>query len=165
MPPKRLVLALALTLPMVSIAVVIGRAEVRRAQAENWTFTARGYDPRDLLRGHYVTFRIDFREDTRRDACLDSDSDCCLCLTGAPGSGIPHTQRMSCADARRCNGMLQTRLIHRLNRYYVPEDRARELDQRVRRAGNEDRLRVVVAIDSTGHGEIRKLLIGGQRVE
>lgn len=165
MPPKRLALALALALPVLSIAVAIGRAEVRRSQAESWTFIARGYDPRELLRGHYVSFQIDFREDTPRDACLDSDPDCCLCLTGAPGSGIPHTQRMSCDDARQCNGMLRTRLIQSLDRYYISEDRAPEIDQRVRQAGSEGRLRAVVSIDDSGHGEIRELLVGGERVE
>lgn len=163
---RALALALAVALPTLAIVAAIARAELHRAEAKDWTFVAHGYDPRDLLRGHYVRFKIDFGEPSTGSACQESDADCCLCLFGSPGSGVPSTQRMTCKQAlAQCDGILQTRAIRHLDRYYVPEDRARELDRRVRLAGSRDQLRVIVAIDSTGHGEVRALLIGDERLE
>ena len=163
---QRSLVALALALPMVSIVGAIVHSELRRAQAEDWTFTTRGYDPRDLFYGHYVRFNIDFRESAPRLTCTNHQPDCCLCLSGKPGPDIPHTRRMSCDEARSsCDGVLQTRFIERLDRYYVPEGRARELDERVRQASRDGNLRAVLSIDPTGYAEVNELRIGGKRVE
>jgi uncharacterized membrane-anchored protein len=155
-----------LALPVVAIVVGIVRAEVRRSQSQDWTFAARGYDPRDLLRGRYVRFRIDFAESAGGRPCSDSDPDCALCLTKAPGSPIPHTRRTSLAQGGDdCDGILQTRFIKQLDRYYIPEHRADELDRRVREAAIHGRLRVVLSIDSSGRAEVRALAIGDERLE
>jgi len=162
-------LALVLALPLSSIVVAIVRAELRRAEAEDWTFIASGYDPRDLLHGRYVQFRIDFREEADRTAgsptCLNDDPACCLCLNRIESSEIPRTRRMSCEDAApSCDGLLQTRLIERLDRYYVSEDQAGALEKRVLAAGREGRLRVVLSIDPDGQAEVKELRIGGERL-
>jgi uncharacterized membrane-anchored protein len=160
------VLALVLALPLASIVMAIVRAEARRAQAEEWTFVATGYDPRDLLHGRYVRFRMDVQEDrTQADlACSNGDPNCCLCLTKVTGSEVPRTRRTRCEDAARCDGRLQARSLDRIDRYYVPEERANELDARVRDAANEGRLRVVLSIDPTGRAEVIELRIAGERV-
>ena len=49
----------AVVLPIVLLVGMIGRAEWQLANSETWHFAIRGYDPRDLLRGHYMRFRLD----------------------------------------------------------------------------------------------------------
>jgi uncharacterized membrane-anchored protein len=162
-------LALVLALPLASVVVAIVRAELQRAQSEAWTFVASGYDPRDLLHGRYVQFRIDFaagRERTTENlACSNEDPACCLCLTRTQSSDIPLTRRMSCADAAQsCDGMLQTRLIERLDRYSVSEEQAEVLEERVRTAGSKGRLHVVLWVDPSGQAEVKELRIAGERL-
>ena len=60
---RRFRLALALALPLVVIAIGIVRGELHLAGARRWTFEVGGYDPRDLLQGRYLAYRLELHEE------------------------------------------------------------------------------------------------------
>lgn len=53
-------LLLALALPLVGLATLWGWTDYKAGQGTDWDVPVAGYDPRDLLRGHYITFRYDW---------------------------------------------------------------------------------------------------------
>ncbi len=52
--------AAALLLPVVTLAAMIGQQEYSLAGATILNVPLRGFDPRDLLRGHYISVQLDW---------------------------------------------------------------------------------------------------------
>ena len=90
---------LALLLPIVAIVGMIARAEMVLQTGRSWQVRIKGYDPRDLLRGQYLRYTIDWQ--LQGEATCQGGS-CCYCLwdaglspVGAPAPLAPrfwHTQ-------------------------------------------------------------------------
>ena len=57
---RRLLGALALVLPLAGLGAGWGMTHVRAQQGTEWDVPIMGYDPRDLLRGHYVIYTYDW---------------------------------------------------------------------------------------------------------
>lgn len=80
----RLILAAALLLPLAALATSWAMIHRQAQQGEDWLIPIEGYDPRDLLRGHYVRYRYAWptaplREgESRADPAYAS----ALCVTG-----------------------------------------------------------------------------------
>jgi uncharacterized membrane-anchored protein len=164
---SRKVLFAALAFPLLVLALGIGRAEHHLRNSKKWVFEVTGYDPRDLLRGQYIQFRIALHETAAPVRCDDHGPEsCCFCLTGDASDVPPRVERTTCANALpRCDGVLQTRYLTELQRYYIPEARAAALNPLFQRAISEHTARIVVAIDADGKPQIDALLIGGKRIE
>lgn len=58
--PLRLCLAAALLLPLAVLAYSWAATHHLAGQGQDWLVPIQGYDPRDLLRGHYVQYRYDW---------------------------------------------------------------------------------------------------------
>ncbi|MDP3908448.1 GDYXXLXY domain-containing protein [Novosphingobium sp.] len=52
--------SLLLALPLAGLAGLWGWSDHQSRQGTDWDIPVQGYDPRDLLRGHYVQFRYDW---------------------------------------------------------------------------------------------------------
>ena len=155
----------ALVLPLLAIAIGIVRAELFLSHARDFVFEIGGYDPRDLLRGHYLQFRLQVEPLSVREACDDSSGACCLCLTRVAEDAVPYAERASCTTARSsCDAALHTRYLTEPQRYYIPEQRARELERRLIEAMPQRRAQVVLAIDREGGAQIRELRIDGEPI-
>jgi hypothetical protein len=74
--------ALALAWSLLGLAALWGWTEVRSRQGTEWLVPVAGYDPRDLLRGHYVLFQYDWPG--LAPAQRDRDGIGELCLHGRP---------------------------------------------------------------------------------
>lgn len=57
---RRLILIAALALPLLGLGAVWLQTEAESHKGTEWDVPVRGYDPRDLLRGHYVQFQYDW---------------------------------------------------------------------------------------------------------
>lgn len=145
---------LALVLPSLTIIALIARAEAKLRDGVEWTVPISGYDPRDMLQGHYLNYRVDW------DAgqCPNNVSSCCLCLSGEAGER-PSARRISCDEKDSdCRSLVSAAGEASLRQYYVPENAAEDVAQRLRDKGSS--LRIVVS----PHGDVRvkQLLIDGQ---
>jgi uncharacterized membrane-anchored protein len=161
-------LAISVSLPLLVLVLGIVRAEYHLANARRWSFDVTGYDPRDLLRGHYLDYRLDLHEQAALETCDDDFGErCCLCLetTDATDAGEPPVvRRATCELAlRRCDGILRTQHLRELTRYYIPEEHAQALTHVFQDAAREHKL--VLAIDDNGRPQIDALLVDGQRIE
>lgn len=166
--PRNALIA-ALSLPLIVLALGIVRAEQHRAHSQRFVLEVEGYDPRDLLHGHYIDYRLrlgDAAAATPGARCRDEDPDCCLCLQPTQPDAPPVITRESCEVARaQCGGMLATRYLPRLRRYYIPEQNAEKLDARFRDAARKGGAQIVVAIDPAGMPMVEALRIDGVSIE
>lgn len=160
-------LAFAVVLPIVFLVLGIVRAELQLSRSQRWVFEVEGYDPRDLLQGHYLSYRIHFDEGAAIGVCDEHlGVECCLCLHATASGVPPKVQRATCEYAlRSCDGALQTRYLPNLQRYYVPEANANALSARLLDAERAHRAQVVLAIDHQGKPAVADMLIDGQRID
>lgn len=128
-----------------------------------------GYDPRDLLYGHYLMFRYNWDwadGQPGENACYGAD--CCLCL----GEGAdPKASIMTCetAAAQQCPRTVRghyyggTDFTLDNNRYLVSETRARELELILR--DEPDRMRMEITLPPRGKNRIKMMYVDGLPVE
>lgn len=162
---RRFVLV-AVVLPLVAIVLGIVRAELFMTRTRDFVLEMGGYDPRDLLRGHYLQFQLRVEPLAEREPCDEQAGEpCCVCLTRAEPGALSAAERATCATARAaCDGALPLRALSRPYRFYVPEARAAELERQVRAAMVHRGARVVVAIGSDGALRVRELRIDGAAI-
>jgi hypothetical protein len=84
--------ALALVLPLLGLAATWTYTHVRAQQGTEWDVPIAGYDPRDLLRGHYVIFNYDWpglegreRWELPAELCVHGDAPTIERVTGGAG--------------------------------------------------------------------------------
>ena len=161
MKNKRILIAVAL--PFVVLCLLIVRAEYNIRNGEQWSFELRGYDPRDLLRGHYLQFNILYDWDQEKNEC-NSGNDCCLCLTKNE-TRVPKVHRTACSTAKnQCDGFILSSKQNVLNRYYIPEASAKRAEKLLIQARVNREAFLNVSINKKGEPVILDLIINGQSI-
>ena len=125
--------------PVVFLALLTAALAVMRAGLPEVTVRIAGYDPRDLLSGHYIAYTIDWE-----------NTDC-----GQFENGICPKEAFyeSGIDGLWGNN----------HRFYIPERKAAELDRIFRNGENDDRVFEVVYGFAPGFRPLAKrMLINGQ---
>lgn len=152
---RRAARILVLVLPVLALAGLWGWTERWSRQGTDWEVPIQGYDPRDLLRGHYIQFQYDWpgvdeRPGFATEALADEtraedDSDEIewpdeglreLCLIGtAPGIesvSLPEGGTARCANYIRADDFDSYYSDGLRNgRLYVPQTQARELERKL----------------------------------
>lgn len=166
---------LALILPLLVLGGIILKNERDIASAKTWRVKITGYDPRDLLYGHYLSFRFDWGKSQTRGTCAAGQS-CCLCLDAQNGSTIPLASRKSCVAAAQCvshvpmpdgttcsNGGQSCQNNpdafdpEATQRYFIPESAATQLNKLL--VNRQYNLQVDVKITSSGQHALGDLYI------
>lgn len=145
---------LALAFPIVALAGLAGVKQARLSLGARYVLPIQGYDPRDLLSGHYLTFRVDYgiqglcqqRETAENWVCLEPRRD-----LGSDPSGEACEARIR----GRCQGW---RFEAGIERFYVPESEARRLESLIR----DRRASIEVRVARDGRAVIQDLLIDGR---
>src|SRR5690606_27514982 len=101
--------------------------------AQTWVIPIAGFDPRDPLRGHYVTFRYMWQ--VRGDALQCLDSNCLICLEQLP-EGPVQARIVPRDDGEDCPGRVDPVASHIspdfTSRIFVSETSAPELEMALR---------------------------------
>lgn len=158
-------LLIAVSIPFVLLCLLIIRAEIHINQGQEWQFQVQGYDPRDLLRGHYLQFNLrhDWGSESGR-TCSDAN-DCCLCLTDV-GNRVPKVKKTSCETAQtQCDGYMRDKFVRGLNRYYIPENQAAHAEKILQDAGTNNEAFLSVSINSKGEAQITDMMIQGKSLD
>jgi len=111
-----------------------------------------GYDPRDLLSGHYLVYRVDYGvtnlcttpDEVPGFVCLDNRT-----FTQDNPGGCSLFIKGTCKHLRFESG---------IERFYIPEEKATMLDQMVR--GKQ--ASIVISITGSGHAQVKNLLLNGK---
>ena len=162
---KRRWAILALALPLLVYLLAVVMAERHIAIGETYRFAIEGYDPRDLLRGRYLRFQVDYDWANERGSCspeaISPHEECCYCLTKTD-SLIPKVSHTTCEKARtQCDGVLRQTSADDLNRFYIPEQKAKVAEGLMRKAATEGHAHILVSITQDGEAQIIDLQIDG----
>ncbi|HNR89044.1 MAG TPA: GDYXXLXY domain-containing protein [Spirochaetota bacterium] len=152
---KRLFVYAALAVPVAALlALAAYKAHIYHRGAEI-VLPITGYDPRDLLAGHYLTYRVEYGieglcESSRTRAgciCFDTDGNRFIddCAGDPPAVCYPFV-RGECRNGRFVAG---------IERYYIPEAKAASLDSRVRKGGAKIR----IAVSPSGRSVVKDLIL------
>jgi uncharacterized membrane-anchored protein len=150
---SRRILVLALFLPIAALAAIaIYRGSIATF-GQRFTLPITGYDPRDLLAGDYLTYRVDYGIPGLCEGRSES-REAFVCL---------EPRRFSWWRQDECERFLRGtchwgRFEAGIERYYIPESKAQELDQEVR----SRRASIVIAVTSDGRAQVRDLLVKGE---
>lgn len=167
---------LAGLLPAFGLCVLVARAEMAVHGGPTFRIPIRGYDPRDMIHGQYLRYQFDFNWIGGDDCRLSSASEeaavagivrtlqsgCCLCLTRTSEGSNPNVRHIDCDNPEpSCDGRISVNDVTPPLRYFVPEDRAQELD----RALSESETRrpsVEFVLPPSGKPAIKELYLGAE---
>jgi len=135
-------LRLAVLVPLVGIALLIARGELALRAGKSFRIGMTGYDPRDLLSGHFLQYAydLDWQGDSTCGAHdptgkpLALEPACCVCLTRRGEDEPPAARQVECEAARSCDGWLHSSSLVPPRRYFVPEERASALEAALRQS-------------------------------
>lgn len=151
---KDRLLLVAVVLPILGLVALVGRAQFHLESGRPWVLRITGYDPRDLISGHYLRFRYEPRWDDAPGTCGEVppsriDGGCCLCLEPIAGSEEPRVRQLACddPDLPACESWAPGEALAGPQRYFIPEERAAALERALRT--RESALRVTVLDDGT----------------
>ncbi len=167
-------LALALAFPILCLAGLTAYKQVRVMVGTSIVIPVAGFDPRDLLSGHYLTYRLDLGEgggavcDPGWEAQGERPDAVFVCVVAEDGRML-FARRIQLHELPPsgtlpgCTVVLRGRCEHGrflagIERFYVPEERAAALDRAVRSGKGA----VVVAVDRSGAAAVKDLLIDGR---
>lgn len=140
MKAQTLRLWFALLLPIIAFAALVARAELLRAAGPVFHVAIAGYDPRDLLQGHYLRYRLQWPIDGACDG-----STCCLCLQT---SGV-HTKVECGVAGAACKAQLSHQMVEQGRQFFIQEDAGPALEQAIRRGQG------AIALNVTPNGQVR----------
>jgi hypothetical protein len=163
----------ALALPIVALAALIGEQELRFSHAQQVNVPVRGYDPRDLLRGHYITGQFDWDwETTPQNAAAGG---LCILPGDAARPKVRFLENWQPSDrAPDCRLVIAGRVASstfvpttldsgsQSVRLYVSEARAPELEELIRE--HPGALTVDLAVRPDGGAAIMALRVEGRIV-
>lgn len=152
----------ALLLPILVLAGLTVRAELLARSGRKWQVRITGYDPRDLVSGQYLRYRIawDFAEDPARSDCEDQES-CILCLVRRPDDTAPIPEPLVRRKPRReavtCDSFFPVAAEEKLHRYFIPEGLGGRFESAVR----DRKVQLQLSISAAGQVAVTELLVDG----
>jgi uncharacterized membrane-anchored protein len=168
MNKKILIFALAFPLAVFIAITIYKQAKITMGQ--EIILPISGFDPRNILAGHYLIFRIDYGlgDDT---ACSDweNDSKAYVCMNKDVDKPDEYHSSLTTytteADilADRCTAIIKGkcekgRFTANIEKFYIPEENARSLDRAVRNRQGK----IVLSVTKGGSVAVKDLLIDGK---
>jgi uncharacterized membrane-anchored protein len=164
---RKLALAAALLAPLLLWAALVSYKTFNLYFAQHRLILAvHGYDPRDLLSGHYLQYRVDYGGGEEGGCGLASSPEAetaSYLYMHNPGTPEARLDQRPPADpeAVYIKGVCRRGLFQAgIERFYVPEDKAPLLDRILRAA--EIPAGVEVRISAGGQAQVREFLLDGQ---
>jgi hypothetical protein len=172
--------AATLALPVVTLAAMIGDAERGQRAAGTMRVAIQGYDPRDILRGHYLRYRFAWDAEPGASGRIEK-----LCVLSAPEDAPARVRPLPAGDGGgigECLFVLNgygtaadraapgaTRPPARMTftpagvasgELYVSEDRAEALERLLREG--KVRLTIDLAVNKAGRAAVKAWHIDGK---
>lgn len=153
---KKLIFSIAFPI-VILLGLTLQKHSLRQTGVKK-IFAISGYDPRDLLSGHYLIYTIDYgvagvcSYDSNSQLSQNPESHICFDTNTHAGGPVPAGCRV--AIRGECQG---SRFVAGLERFYVPQEKALALERLIQ----SKKASIVVAIGDSGSAQVTDLLIDG----
>jgi len=172
---RHLVFAVAVLAQFVILAVAPAEKIMIRAEGRVVTLRTRPVDPYDVLRGYYMTLSYEVSEPPGFSAKDEERGARKYTVIAAGEDGV--WSAVSCgyeppAELAEGQALLKGRvtlsrrdgpIVYGIEKYFVPEETRREIEDAIR--GQQQRIRVDVAVDSDGDAAVLRLHVGDKVYE
>lgn len=170
---RQKLLIVALVFPILGLGLITGFRAYKASSGHEMKFDVKGYDPRDLLSGHYVQYRVDYgpiaecdeledtiplKENEEPLKAKENNLETCVCYSdpSEPTSGY----WKSCDSVESCPVFIRGnckygRFEAGIEKFFIPENKSRYYDSVLRTQGGE----LTVKIDSGGQASIVDLIL------
>ncbi|MCB1529738.1 MAG: GDYXXLXY domain-containing protein [Rhodospirillales bacterium] len=162
--------AAVLAIPLVAMGLLATKALYDQKSYPLIQVKIAGYDPRDMLRGHYLRYQFDWNwEEGQPDISVCdrhpyySYHTCCLCLSGDRKDPQGHLVSCKNPEVEQCPAVLEGRISRAgrfdigHNQYFVPERHARALETLLR--DEETTLRIGLSVHPNGRSAVETLYV------
>lgn len=155
----------ALVFPFVALIALAGYKAFKRGSGVEVTIPIVGYDPRDLLSGHYLVYRLDVGDNICSAKQPDVDPVYLCVIQNNQEVSMHRVYSSDQSIYRECTTIIKgrcdrTNFVAGVERFYIPEQHSQLLDRIVRGWGEADnRAQLVIAVDGDGNAVVKNLLI------
>lgn len=165
-----------LAIPFLVMLLMIA-TNMRHLSHQEYRIAIEGYDPRDLLKGHYMVFRYQWPEGTQdmfADNTYPRTDAVCACLSGDPVS--PQVRFDACVSIhprhKICEGAVKVtggagfagyQPADELRRYFIPEEHAADLEKMLR--SSTYKFEVGIVPREGGQAQLKTLYIDGMSLD
>ena len=162
-----------LAIPFLAMLLMIVQNNHNVHGYQEYRFEIEGYDPRDLLKGHYLIFRYKWPEAAVNmfdDNSYPRTDQVCACMSG--DALLPdvrfdacvsnHPRQKNCVAGVRVSGWASGAGLQpndTLRQYYIPEQHARMLENMLRAGKHKFEVGIVPRPD--GQAQLKMLYIDG----
>jgi len=151
---------IALLIPFLALAALTGLKHYRVTSGTQYTLPIVGFDPRDLLSGHYLIYRINYGMTgvckSYKKFYSSRSREAVICLKprffnygSSPNRSCQHHIKGLCKRRRFEAG---------IEKYYIPQEHAIKLDKVVR----DKKGSVIISVTGSGKASLVDLLIENQ---
>ena len=167
---------LLLAIPFLVMALMIA-TNMRNLSHQEYRIAIEGYDPRDLLKGHYMIFRYQWPEgavDMFADNTYPRTPDVCACMSGDPVN--PQVRFDACVSIhprhKTCEGAVKVtggagfagyQPGDDLRRYFIPEEHAADLEKMLRSGAHKFEVGIVPR--DGGEAQLKMLYVDGMPLD
>lgn len=141
-------LAFSLILPLLALMLLSLQKKIHYERGHELVFPIQGYDPRDLLSGHYLRFSVDYGNSLD---CGAIAGEAYLCLADGFLRSV-WVDDCLLQIKGECRG---ARFLAGIERFYVPQEDALTLETLIR----DNSASILVAVDPGGKAMIKELMI------
>ena len=125
----------AVLLPALGLAGLWAQSHHTYNQGTEWEVPIMGYDPRDMLRGHYVEFTYDWPGLAESDIvpaalCLEGEAPVITRVTAGSGQACAHPLRAAANGVYGGDGLMRGRLYLDQYKAAMTDAQLRDADQR-----------------------------------
>jgi uncharacterized membrane-anchored protein len=146
-------LIISLLFPIITLIALTAYKKYLFESGYEVTLAVTGYDPRDLLSGHYVIYTVDYGVN---GLCRDY-------ATMQPGYICLDTKTFSQTRDVTCKHFIRGvcyagRFDAGIEKFYIPENKAAMLDQKAR----DKQASILISVSPEGQAQVKDLLINGK---
>jgi len=157
MKNPQLRLAAALVFPIIVLAANTWMYQQQRSAGESFKFPIEGFDPRDMLSGHYLFYKVDYGI-LNGNGCPASDITAVLCLRPEKRVYPVDERPAGCEVYLQGECDASSVFTAGLDRFYIPQEYAAKLEEKIANKKGE----IEVSIDKHGNAALLDLLIEGK---
>jgi uncharacterized membrane-anchored protein len=145
-----------LLFPVLALAGITAYRAWVRSFGMEVTLPISGYDPRDLLSGHYLIYRIEYGVD---GICPEMDQ-------RRAGYVCLEPEKFSYGEPADCNKLISgfctnSRFEAGIEKFFIPENKARYLERQIQSKAAS----VVLSLTASGNTQVKDLLVDGKSWE
>jgi uncharacterized membrane-anchored protein len=166
-------LFIALLIPFLALSALTGFKAFKRFAGQEIIIPISGYDPRDILSGHFLTYRLDLvgsvcsndENYVDRDDKAYGSKTVLLCLELSEKRVTTSTRIRYEQNKENCGQLLKghcqgSRFLADVERFYIPEEYSQQLDSALRKWGDKQHItEILLSVDPSGQAVVKDLLI------